>query len=165
MNSSREVFGIPRRSNSQNSFIQLGGVAAYGSTNVAIIQYLYLIDQAGSDITRISNSVEGDKFIINTDGYYSITMGASFSAGIGTFGVILNGSITEITATTIITAAATTPPSKTVVGIMQSPSANTPAAITVCKYLYAGDIIRPQADTNGFSNSYQQTFLIAKVGR
>lgn len=115
------------------------GGSGHGSGNTAIRIFTSSVINSGSDITYVPSPTNGDSWIINTDGIYSMDYSDSSSGSANRIGISINSSqlttsIDGISSSTIL-----------IQGQTGASSASDYVGAT--KILHAGDVIR--AHTNG----------------
>lgn len=124
--------------------------------SIKIPQYTNLRVNRGTDITYVPDAVNGDKFIINTDGVYALQNVDYFTAP-KDFGITLNSP--DIT-TNIVTLRSTNP--EAILGSGTVAGTNFSDCIAVTLFLYAGSIIRSQND-GGATSAPSPMFRITKL--
>jgi hypothetical protein len=142
-----------------NSMVRLAPATGFGSTNTRIRTYTATpITTTGTDITYTSSATNGDSWVVNTTGVYSVTCVDEGNTGAPTFGITLNS--TDYASDLYLVAAANRLVMTTV------GSGNTRAAISWTGLLTAADTIRVHTN-NGvatfINTSSVSTFTIVRV--
>jgi hypothetical protein len=126
-----------------DSYLRLNTVAGYGSTATRILRFSTIEQNLGSAIQYISDAVNGDRFIAQTEGLYDVSFTWNATAA-SDFGITKNQS----SLTTFVSGTADN--EKVAVGTTSQANYMQTADAEV--YLYVGDIIRASADATAVGN-------------
>jgi hypothetical protein len=156
---------LPQFSESDSS-VRVDTAAGYGSTGTCIRRFSAVRNNIGQDIEYIPNAVDGDSFVVKSDGIYHISytdsQAGSSSAGMG---ITLNESATSTNIDTLIAQI-----NNNVLSYGRRYDASLVTNLLVGQaswsgYLQAGDVIRAHTMGLGASDADACKFSISKVGK
>ena len=128
------------------------GGSGFGSTGTAVRCFTTTIRNTGTDITYLSDAVNGDTFTINTTGVYTYNSLDYSTLVTSEAGASINASSTS----TVIGSLANTQIWGDVVGVTTVRVGSSGTCI-----LHAGDVVRAQ--TNGMQNETSATYVYFKI--
>lgn len=126
-----DTLGTPRV---PKSFIHVTEGLGHGSSGDRVVRYTTLKTLEGGCVTWVQNSVDGDAFVINYEGYYSVTLNQGSSAAAEHFGVVQNPSA--------LGTGVLTQPADKVLCLSYSAATNSVACSSRTIYLRQGTILR-----------------------
>jgi hypothetical protein len=138
-----------------DSYLKVSTAIGYGSTGTTTLRFSNIVASVGSDVQYISDSINGDRFVILKEGSYSVNLDYA-SATNSDFGISINSSSTSTSIQSIPEA------QKLVQSTQQTVNYVDNASTTA--YLYVGDILRCQTDAGAISSSRITRFTITKIG-
>lgn len=138
-----------------DSMVRVNTGNGHGSTNTAIRRFSDVVENLGSDITYTDSAIEGAKFTIETDGFYSISYSDMRSSSAADFGISKNSTQLTIGITLIS--------KNNRLATTTTGTGGYEGNVSWSGYLFSGDIIRPHTDTTPQSVD-EATFTISKVG-
>lgn len=152
------VAAIAGKTHEDDSCIRLVGGLGEGSTNTRVRTFDSLITNEGSAITYNASSIDGDEFLINESGNYSISYTDSANVNANHHGISLNS--TELTTNVNVI----TPEDILALERAENTAAAYPQNVSWQGFLQEGDIVR--AHTDGQYSAYTRaSFTISKVGQ
>jgi hypothetical protein len=136
--------------------LRLNTTVGYGSTGTRVLRFSNIEQSIGDGVQYISDSVNGDRFIIGKEGLWNLSFAFSATTA-ADFGITRNQS----SLSTQINALPTT---EVLVMSTTDTSAGFEATAATEAYLYVGDIIRASADGGTVSGTRISKFSMAHKG-
>jgi hypothetical protein len=140
-----------------DSFIRLDTANGYGSTGTVIRRFSNVRSTLGDDVLYVPSSVNGDSFVIQTEGTYSISYTDEFNVA-GNMGITLNASGVQLSTVFQNLPNTVRLASDVTGGVSYAGNASWTG------YLNVGDVIRPHTDGSASGALGRCLFSISKQG-